>query len=338
MRRETAFSNASAFDDPNKALAMSNLLTSLDDPFFWTSPRKVQIVALLARVQRSIITHRDIALVMRVSEAVVSRYWHYMMERPNAPFRRPGRPSPFDEVFGHVKNFIQKETRNNRSVTMGSLMEFLADKHNVFATRRQLWEYMTTHGFSYIWGIPTEEERAVPDVDKLREFYTRGLPEAVGGVHPSLVFNVDEMGAERFADRKHVKVFVPQEEAPADGRVSIGIKRTSRRCTLVACVALDGSRLKPAIIANNKTINSRLFETGLTPKDITVYWSKSAFVDGAIFLRWLREVFVPHVEATRERLRQLLGQFDDRAVLVLDGCKCHTQKSTSDSLHRKTSR
>ena len=155
---------------------MCNLLASIDDPFFWTSPRKVQISALLGRLRGTPITHRDMAQVMLVSEGVVSRYWHNMMERPEAPFRRPGRPSPFDDVFGQVLNFIKEETTNDRSVTMGTLMEYLADNHGVFVSRRNLWEYMTTHGYAYIWGIPTEKDRAVPDIDKLRVFFTREPP------------------------------------------------------------------------------------------------------------------------------------------------------------------
>ena len=243
---------------------MYNLFMSLDDHDFWTSPRKVQIAALLARLRGTPITHRDVAQVMGVSQSVVSRYWHYMMERPEAPFRRPGRPSPFDDVFGQMVNFIKEETSQDRSVTMGTLMEYLADNHGIFVSRKKLWEYMTTHGYAYVWGIPTEKERAVPDIDKLREFYTRGLPEAVNGVHPSLVYNVDQMGAERFADRKHVNVFVPHERAPNDGSVAIGIERSTRRCTLVGCISADGTRLKPTIITRNKTLNSRLFEKGLS--------------------------------------------------------------------------
>ena len=157
----------------------------------------------------------------------------------------------------------------------------------------------------------------------------------MNGVHPSLVFNVDEMGAERIADRKHLKVFVPQAQAPNDGRVAIGIERSTRRCTLVGCISAYGTRLKPTIITRNKTLNSRLFETGLTPENITIYWTKTAFIDGDVFLLWLKEVFVPHVEATRDHLRQRLGDFDDRAVLVLDGCRCHTQEQHIEFLASK---
>ena len=261
MRRDVVFANVDSFLDTDKALAMSNLIRSVENPYFWTSPRKVQVVAMLRRLRTRVIAHCDIAKVMGVSEGAVSRYCSYLRLRPDAPFRRPGRPSPLDDVFPHVKNFIRDETEERRSVTIGVLMEYIADTHNVFVSRRNLWEYMTNHGYAYVWGVPTEDHRAVPNIPGLTQFYTRDLPEAVNGVHPSLVYNVDEMGAERFADRKQVQVFVPEAEAPDDGTVPIGIERSTRRCTLVACIALDGTRLKPAIFTKNRTVNSRLFET-----------------------------------------------------------------------------
>ena len=266
---------------------MSNLLAAVDNIYFWMSPRKVQVVVMLRRKRNMTITDRDISTVMDVSVGVVSRYKHYMIVRPDAPFRRPGRPSPLDDVFPHEKNFIRDETTHHRSVTIGVLMEYLADTHNVFVSRRNLWEYMTNHGYAYVWGVPTEDHRAVPNIPGLTQFYTRDLPEAVNGVHPSLVYNSDEMGTERFADKKEHQVFVLESEAPADGTVAIGIERTARRCTLLACIALDGTCLKPAIITKNRTVNSRLFEKGLTPKDIAMYWTENSFMDGDTFYKWL---------------------------------------------------
>ena len=57
------------------------------------------------------------------------------------------------------------------------------------------------------------------DVDRaaLRTLYTTTLPAAIEGVHPALVFNMDEMGAERYADKKRVNVFVPSRMEHRDG-------------------------------------------------------------------------------------------------------------------------
>ena len=134
------------------------------------------------------------------------------------------------------------------------------------------------------------------------------------------------MGAEKFADRKQVQVFIPNDAVPEDGSVAIGIERSGRRCTLIACIALDGTRLEPAIVTKYKTVNSQLFENGLTPENITAYWTPNSFINGDVFEEWLTDVFLPHVELTRTRLRERLGQFNEKAVLVMDGCRCHTQE------------
>ena len=138
---------------------------------------------------------------------------------------------------------------------MGVLLEYLADQHNVFVERKILLQFMRNQGFAYVSALPTEEARLEVDRDALKTLYTTTLPAAIEGVHPSLVFNMDEMGAERYADRKRVNVFLPNRMEHRGG-MEVGIPRTTHRCTLVACIALDGSRVKPAVITKNKTLNS----------------------------------------------------------------------------------
>ena len=75
------------------------------------------------------------------------------------------------------------------------LLEFLADKHHVFVTRKCLREFMTTHGYPYVMGIPTDAMCVAVPHDDLQAFDTTTLLEALRGVHPSLVFNMDQMGA-----------------------------------------------------------------------------------------------------------------------------------------------
>ena len=70
---------------PEKATAMWTLLAAVDNIYFWASPRRVQIVAMLQRRRRLGITQAEIAQVMATSESAVSRYWHYVLARPTLP-------------------------------------------------------------------------------------------------------------------------------------------------------------------------------------------------------------------------------------------------------------
>ena len=50
---------------------------------------------------------------------------------------------------------------------------------------------------------------------------------------------------------------------------------------------------------------------------------ENSFITGNIFSRWVNEVFLPTVEKKRARLRKMMGDFNDKAVLIMDGCSAH---------------
>ena len=153
-------------------------------------------------------------------------------------------------------------------MTLGVLKEYLADTLHVHVRRKVLWQYMKNHNYTFVSGVPTENTRLEVKVEDLLNYYNVTLPNAIEGVNPALVFNMDEMGAERYADRKRINVIFPVSMNPRNG-MPVGVQRTTHRCTLVVCIALDGSRLKPALITKNKTLNTRIFESGYSPENVT---------------------------------------------------------------------
>ena len=52
------------------------------------------------------------------------------------------------------------------------------------------------------------------------------------------------------------------------------------------------------------------------------------------FWEWLCDVLIPEIETRRAWLRERLGDYDDRAVLILDGLKCHTMEPFVELLRR----
>ena len=332
---EEAFAAARSLPD-NKSEAMLALLSRMDSGF-WQKLRKIQIVTLFPGLRGTCLSYRDISKVMDVSKGLVSRIKRYYEEHPEKVFRDPGRPSLIGDVFGQIKNFIQTEIDEERSVTISILLAYLSDVLGVYVSRKNLREFMRNHGYSYVSAVPTEEARVNVDRQKLNRFYTTRLPAALEGVHPSLVFNMDEMGAERYADRKRVKVFMPERLNRGSG-MEVGVPRTTHRCTLIGCIALDGSRLRPAVITRNLTVSSLVFESGYSLENFTLYSTKSSFINSDVFERWLVDIFIPYVEEKRESLRKQLGDFDDRAVLILDGCSSHKNEAHKRLLAEKTSR
>ena len=321
---------------PNEYRDAANALFDMyDHDFFWTYPRKVQVIVLLFSAPQVIVPQCCIAIMMGVSDATVTKYKKAFEDHPDDLFPPPGRPSPIRPKFQQVKRFVAQEIGAGRSVTLGVLMEFVVEELEVNITRRRLREYMTSHGFSYVSGTPAEDVRVQVNEAELERFYLRRLPDDVNGVHPALVFNMDEMGAERFADRKRINVFLPDHLAPVHGGILVGVPRSSRRCTLIACIAMDGSTLDPAIITRTRRMNSAVFEKGYGKENLTVFSTKNSFITSEVFGLWLQKIFLPYVENRRAQLRRRLGQFNEDAVLIMDMCSCHTAESHVQALRAR---
>ena len=143
---------------------------------------------------------------------------------------------------------------------MAVLMGFIIDELRVSVTKKTLLKYMKRHHFVYHIAEPRENARMEVKAHEVEGYYN-ALTTQLNGVHAGLVCNMDEMGVEMFADKKDVKVFVRPEAVPPSGNLHVGVPRTSKRCTLVACISLDGETVTPTII-KTKNINSRLFDHG----------------------------------------------------------------------------
>ena len=230
---------------------------------------------------------------------------------------------------------MEEESQEGRSVTKNVLMAYATDVMGIKLSVQALAKYMERHHYAYVSAVPTDVNRVGVDGDKIAAFYLHDLPEALMDVHPSLVFNVDEMGAEMFADRKRVFVYVPENKVPKRGPLFVGVSRSTRRCTLLACICSDGTTLCPTIITRTKTINSLVFEQGgYTSKTLHLYSTENSFITNEVFGEWLCDVFLPEIVERRKWLAETLGTFNDRAVLILDGCSSHKSEAFVELLRR----
>ena len=296
------------------------LLLEVAQGDYWEKKRYVQVVRLLDHKDDFGVFQTDIAKVMDLSDNIVSRYKRYHRLHPDKESRLSGRPSEIRPVFPSLEKFVDDRNKADQPVTMDILMDYAINQLHIVVSRKVLLEYMVDHGFLYKLGTTRDSNRVNTKEREIETFFN-DLANDLQGVNPSLVFNVDEMGVELYADKKDVMVFVRPGDVPTNGNLLIGVERSSRRCTLIACIGLDGDTLKPTILTKTKTINSFLFERGYSPRTVKVLSTESSFVTAVIFEIWLRDVFLPAVEEKRAELREIPGEFDDRAVLILEGVR-----------------
>ena len=314
---------------------MELLLLEVDRGDFWTQKRRVQAIRLLRGMKAHGLFQKDIAAVLDVSETVISRYAKQLRKTPTENPPRSGPPSQLSDVFVQIANFIDAKNREHKAVTMGVLMAFVNDKLHIHVTKQALKMNMKRHDFCYTWATPTDQHRATVEAHDV-EAYNNAMEEDIRGLHPALVFNMDEMGVELFADRKKVKVFLRPNQVPADGAVQVGLPRSARRCTLITRVSPNGDTMIPTILAKTKTVHSHLFDGGYSLKSLKFFSSENSFITGNIFSRLVNEVFLKKVEKKRARLRGMIGDFNDNVVLIMDGCSAHKIEPFMEVFAKKT--
>jgi hypothetical protein len=160
-----------------------------------------------------------------------------------------------------------------------------------------------------------EEKRLEVTPEEIAEYFQRAS-EALDGVPAHFVFNMDEMGHQEWADKQTRTCYVPSEHVADE--VPYPVSRTGKRITLVACIAADGSHMKPVIVIPRKTIDDDLFLTGLTGEKVAIYSQSKGYIDTPIFDAWLEDTFLPELIKRRH-----LYDYDGPAVLILDNCTSH---------------
>ena len=314
---------------------VADLLAEVGQGDFWSSHRCVQVLRMLRRKDAFRVKQVDIATALGVSKSLVTRLKQDFLDHPDETRPRPGRPSELNDVYQLLVTFIATEIRECRAVTMSVLLSYANDILPFPVVRKTLYTFMRRHNFAYASANPTDALRVTLRAQDIINFYVNDLPDTLNGAHPSLVFNVDEMGAETFADRKRIFVFLPESDVPANGSPTVGVPRSTRRCTLVACVSLDGTRLCPAVITKTVTISSAVFsQGGYTPDRLRIYQTDNSFINNDVFGEWLCDIFLPEVHRRRKWLAETLGIYNQRAVLIIDGCSCHKAEAFKELLRR----
>ena len=108
------------------------------------------------------------------------------------------------------------------------------------------------------------------------------------------------------------------------------VPRNHSHATVVACIAADGTSVKPLVIVQEVTVRQTLILKGWTKRKAVFAHTDTGYVNRDAFHAWLRGVFVP--EVARRRLE--LGLPDQRGFLLMDNCSAHTDRAVVELLER----
>jgi hypothetical protein len=227
-----------------------------------------------------------------------------------------------------VKEIISDGLSKNRPVTYEQLADAIEYNFSKIVSTDALRHIIARmDDVKTVVGIPKEKERVDVDPAVVDKWYD-DLVEEIDGIPRQFIFNVDETGCCEYADRREICVVVPASYAHAS--IDVAVDRHTKRSTLTACIAADGYRAKPFIILHRSTIERELHLYGYTPENVAFATQQHAYMTGALFEEWAREVFFPAVEQ-----RRAVFNYDGKVLLLMDGFGAHHTDAFMDECRRK---
>ena len=241
-----------------------------------------------------------------------------------------GRKSKLsDDDFEDNKRWIAEATVNKKPMTLGDIVARLRETNRITTKEALRKAFKRRKQFKVIEASPVNASRLHVDDEKVQHFHTTA-EALLHDVPAAFVFNMDETGINEYANAKKKQVVV-DTNFPGE-TTEYPVERNTNSSTLVACIAADGTGIPPLLVVKHRTIREVIEEMCWTGEKVTFAHSESGFITRDIFMRWLREVFIPNVNERRERI----GNMGQWAYILMDNCRSHKSTTSPSSVARTT--
>lgn len=232
--------------------------------------------------------------------------------------KRIGRPPLLNnvETLFFAKK-IQYDWENHIPQTLSHISNWIYVSFNKIVNNNTLAHMIArTEIAKIIPAYPSESKRIEVPLELIEEYYEELHQLLLARIPPAFLLNVDESGFQEWADKKMEKVIVPLDVE--DTSTNIGVDRTTRRATMIGCVAANGTKLKPIVIISRKTLEKALREAGYNDDNVIIVHQENGFNTALIFDYWADQILFPEIER-----RRILYKYQGPCILLFDGCTCH---------------
>ena len=235
-----------------------------------------------------------------------------------------GRPAILNsDQAAAVLAFLHERAQSPDPATVNDCLNFISESLHVDMIPDTLRKWVNrSTAFCTIEGKPMEQQRMEVTGEQI-SLYFQTLRDALEGVPASLVFNLDESGFQRYADAQNQVIIVEK----ARQCHFFGVPRAEKRATFLATVCADGGTVKPLVILPRATIESELLLAGYTQDRVVLAHSETGFVTTEIFIRYVKEILIPHINFRRWELN-----YSEPAVVIWDNCSCHCHDAIRELL------
>ena len=251
-----------------------------------------------------------------VSRGTINTHYKRMNLARRPTIGRPGalEEHQVDQMIIHIRSCYE----SNQSPNVYNLVDYIFCEFQVSINVKTLRSIISRcPSLKTAKGIPMESTRADVEVEIVLEHYRRLDTILLNElVPPQFFFNVDESGFQEFADAIQQSVIVP---ADCEDEVYYSVNRSVKRATLIGCICMDGTALKPLVVSPNKTVTKELRVHGYNESTCLIVSQECGFINAEIFAFWLEHIFVPEVQRKRQEY-----DYSGTVVLTMDGCTAHS--------------
>lgn len=227
-----------------------------------------------------------------------------------------------------IKRKINERAANKNPISYRELQQYIRDEFSVVVSLEYLYKWISKENdIKSIEAEIMEKDRVEVDICNIKDYFNT-LKSYADGIPSNFVFNCDETGIQQWVDRlKNLTVIVPSNVESA----KIGIQKSNeKRLTVLFCISMDGTYIKPYVLTERLSVNTKLLERGLTPDKIEFIHTVNGFMNSDIFLKWLLDVFIPELQIRRKKYN-----YEGMAILVMDGFGSHLNFDSLDVLTRE---
>ena len=227
----------------------------------------------------------------------------------------PGRPYVLTkEEVDLLAEELKRLAQEGDYPSIDDIISFIYSNFEKVPSRPTIYRTITQRiqGFKLIKAAPIEMQRRDVTFEQIAEFYET-LQERITKTPVGFVFNLDESGECKYVDANDIYVYVPDHIEKYDYPVD----RSTRRITLLHCIATDGSSCDPLIIIPRKTIDNEIFDQ-VTPQTVLIRHHPKGFLTFELFTEWLCTTFIPYL--CHQRIKY---NYAGEALILMDGFRGH---------------
>jgi hypothetical protein len=259
-------------------------------------------------------TFGEIAHILGVNNGEsIRRQLQKSFRSPN-PERRLPLISP--EARTYMGNLIFSQNQKRNPVSLYEIGETLREKFSILIPIDTLAKYLRRDKvFTTAVGVPMEQKRLNISHMELLKWYSN-LNATILVIPRYFIFNMDETGLDDWVDAHDYLVAVPRQGEGQE--TNIPVERRCKRATLTACIAADGSALKPLVILSAASIIEEILESGYTEDKVIFIYQNHGFMTKRLFKYWAQNIFFPYVKHKR-----LEFEYDGISILLMDQFSGH---------------